>query len=154
MTKIIVTSQNRIRIGSCGIFDVLLYDTQHDIGYLQQEDLIMFGRLILILCTGNVSAANNQNHMQKALDIIKKVYSMDMQALALFFCSKLHKTIDQVLDMVRGKVLVEQEEALSALDKLEVELTGELENARLVRLMAKLGFINERPEFVFFLGIM
>jgi hypothetical protein len=31
---------------------------------------------------------------------------------------------------------------------LESDLTKELENARLVRLMMKLGFINERPEWV------
>lgn len=31
-------------------------------------------------------------------------------------------------------------------DELENELMSELENGRLVRLMAKLGFINERPE--------
>lgn len=31
-------------------------------------------------------------------------------------------------------------------DDLEHELLGELENARLVRLMSKLGFINERPQ--------
>ena len=35
----------------------------------------------------------------------------------------------------------------SAMDRLESELTSELENARLVRLLAKFGFINERPEF-------
>jgi PAB-dependent poly(A)-specific ribonuclease subunit 3 len=29
-----------------------------------------------------------------------------------------------------------------------MELQGELENARVVRLMTKLGFINERPEYV------
>lgn len=34
----------------------------------------------------------------------------------------------------------------SAVDRLEGELMSELENARLVRLMAKFGFINERPE--------
>lgn len=33
-------------------------------------------------------------------------------------------------------------------DELEGELMGELENARLVRLMCKFGFINERPESV------
>lgn len=31
-------------------------------------------------------------------------------------------------------------------DELESELSRELENGRLVRLMAKMGFINERPE--------
>lgn len=34
-------------------------------------------------------------------------------------------------------------------DQLEGELMSELENGRLVRLMSKLGFINERPEYVF-----
>jgi len=150
VTKILVVGQNRIRIGSCGIVDVLLHDTQQDIGYLQQEDLAMFGRLILILCTGNVSSPNNQGQVQKALDTINRLYSLDMHSLALFFCSKLHKTIDHVLDMVKGRILAEQEEALSAVDRLEDELMGELENARLVRIMAKFGFINERPEHVFF----
>lgn len=37
----------------------------------------------------------------------------------------------------------------SATDVLENELMGELENARLVRLLCKFGFINERPEYVF-----
>ena len=31
-------------------------------------------------------------------------------------------------------------------DHLEADMCKELENGRLVRLMAKLGFINERPE--------
>ena len=35
----------------------------------------------------------------------------------------------------------------SATDRLEAELMSELENGRLVRLLCKLGFINERPEF-------
>lgn len=34
----------------------------------------------------------------------------------------------------------------SAVDRLEGELMKELENARLVRLLCKFGFINERPE--------
>jgi PAB-dependent poly(A)-specific ribonuclease subunit 3 len=39
--------------------------------------------------------------------------------------------------------------AASAVDHLEGELMGELENARLVRLLCKFGFINERPEYAF-----
>lgn len=35
----------------------------------------------------------------------------------------------------------------SAIDRLEGELMSELENARLVRLLTKFNFINERPEF-------
>lgn len=36
----------------------------------------------------------------------------------------------------------------SAVDRLEGELMSELENGRLVRLLCKFGFINERPESV------
>ena len=76
--------------------------------------------------------------------------------------------------MIRGKVLVDLNDALllvsfslslswlsigvdsdlahmtlcSATDRLENELLSELENARLARLLCKLGFINERPEWV------
>lgn len=35
-----------------------------------------------------------------------------------------------------------------AIDKLESEFSSELENGRLVRLLCKFGFINERPEYV------
>ena len=51
-----------------------------------------------------------------------------------------------MLDSIRHRILQEQEEALNGLDRYEAELQGELENARLVRLMTKFGFINERPE--------
>lgn len=37
--------------------------------------------------------------------------------------------------------------ALGYADSLEEDLMRELENGRMVRMMAKLGFINERPEF-------
>ena len=35
-----------------------------------------------------------------------------------------------------------------AYDQVEVELGTEMENGRLFRLIAKLGFVNERPEFL------
>ncbi|KDR78367.1 hypothetical protein GALMADRAFT_95055 [Galerina marginata CBS 339.88] len=147
VTKVLVTGQNRVRISSCGIFDVLLYGTQQqDISFFQQEDLLKFGRLIFALCTNNLAAAN-QTNLTKSVDIMKKVYSMDLQAFALYLCSKIPKTIDQVLEMLRPRILQEHDEALMATDRLEYELLGELENARLFRLMCKFGFINERPEF-------
>ncbi len=162
---------------------------------LQQEDLLKFGRLIFALCSGNLAAATPAN-LQKSVEAMKKVYGVEVQALALFLCSSKIKmvcmpsvlivclgsviglmlvfhfvqNIDEVLDMIRPKVLQEQDEALMwvstssaicpslikihlspsfrATDRLETELMGELENARLFRLMCKFGFINERPECV------
>ncbi|PPQ70537.1 hypothetical protein CVT24_000292 [Panaeolus cyanescens] len=143
VTKILVTGQHR----SCGIIDVLLHDAQEqDISLLQQEDLLMFGKLIFVLMTGNVSATT-PHHFQQSLETMRS-RSPDLQALVTTLMnSQGPKTIDQVLDQIRPQILAEQDEALMATDRLENELLGELENARLVRLLCKFGFINERPEF-------
>ncbi|EDR09381.1 uncharacterized protein LACBIDRAFT_248700 [Laccaria bicolor S238N-H82] len=148
VSKVLLTGQNRIRISSCGIVDVLMHDTVQDMLTLQQEDLTMFGRLVFALCCNNVSAATSA-HFQKSLELIGRLYSADVKNVALFLISKggPHRNVDQLLDMIRGKVMQEQEEALNATDRLEHELQSELENARLVRLLCKFGFINERPEF-------
>jgi len=49
--------------------------------------------------------------------------------------------------MIGSRLLTEMDESQNAVDRLESELMSELENARLVRLLCKFGFINERPEF-------
>lgn len=76
------------------------------------------------------------------------------------------KSISQLFDMIGSRLVTEMDDsqrwvfdistiiplaykcASSAMDTLQTELMSELENARLVRLMCKLGFINERPEYV------
>ncbi|KAF8346742.1 hypothetical protein F5887DRAFT_960811 [Amanita rubescens] len=147
-TKILVTGQNRVRIGSCGLIDILTHDTPQDITNLQQDDLVMFGRLLYVLCCSTLAVTNGAV-FQKSLDTIGRQYSHDLKNAILFLMSKggQHRTIDQLLDMIRGKVLIDLNDALIATDRLENELLSELENARLVRLLCKFGFINERPEF-------
>ncbi|KAI6015704.1 kinase-like domain-containing protein, partial [Pisolithus marmoratus] len=145
--KILLTGKNRLRINACGIVDVLLYDTRQDIGLAQQEDLVMFGRLVIALCCSSITALNA---LPKALEIMSRIYSPDIKTLALYLISKPgpHKTIAQVMELIGTNRLVhEMDEMQIANDRLEAELMGELENGRLVRLLCKFGFINERPEF-------
>ncbi|KAJ7146020.1 hypothetical protein C8R44DRAFT_756377 [Mycena epipterygia] len=148
VTKVLVTSKNRLRVSSCGIVDVLMYDTPQDVHLLQQEDLTMFGRLVFALCTGNVMASSGGN-FQKSLEVMGRLYSPEVKTVALFLVNKggPHKNIGQLLEIISSRVVAEMGDALSAADVLENELMGELENARLVRLLCKFGFINERPEF-------
>lgn len=49
--------------------------------------------------------------------------------------------------LIAAKTLQETEHLHTFADSLESELAKELENGRLFRLVVKLGFINERPEF-------
>ncbi|KAH7907382.1 hypothetical protein BJ138DRAFT_1214236 [Hygrophoropsis aurantiaca] len=146
-TKILVTGKNRYYIYSCGIADVLMYDGRQDTSLLQQEDLAMFGRLVFGLCCNNLAAINT---LPKALEIMSHLYSVDIKNIALYLISKPgpHKNISQVIEMTgKNRLLREMDGMQSALDRVEGELMSELENGRLVRLLCKFGFINERPEF-------
>lgn len=75
----------RVRISSCGVVDVLMYDTRQDLAILQQEDLAMFGRLVFALCCNNLAAMNN---VPKAIETLGRQYSGDMKNVALFLISK------------------------------------------------------------------
>jgi PAB-dependent poly(A)-specific ribonuclease subunit 3 len=147
-TKILLTGKNRVRIGSCAVWDVLTYDQHLDVVASQHDDLQHFGRLIFALCCNNPQATTNGN-FQKSLEIISKTYSHDVKNIALFLISKNHphKNISTVFEMISGRLLTELDDALEGMDRLENEMLSELENARLVRLLCKFGFINERPEF-------
>lgn len=147
-TKVLITGKNRVRISSCGIVDVLTHDVRPapDLAMLQQEDLAAFGRLVLTLCCANPHAVSN---LGKAVEIVQRHYSVDVKNVALFLVSKPtpHKSIAQLFDMLGSRLLTEMDEMQNAVDRLEGELMSELENGRLVRLLCKFGFINERPEF-------
>jgi len=147
-TKILLTGQNRIRISSCGVVEVLLHDAPQDMTLLQQEDFTAFGRLLLILCCHNPMAFANQNYL-KSLEYVNRNYGPEMKNLVMYLTTKASgmRSIDQVLEMIRSRLVIETEDALIGADRFESELLGELENARLVRLLCKLNFINERPEF-------
>ncbi|KAI0270721.1 hypothetical protein BC834DRAFT_862895 [Gloeopeniophorella convolvens] len=154
VTKVIVTGRNRIRVGSCGLADVLTYSPSTParvpgtpVPAAQiQEDLVMFGKLIMALCCNNVAATSN---FAKSLEVVTQHYSTDLKNVALFCLSKpgAHKHIGQLFDMIGSRLLTEMDDLQNGMDHLEGQLMSELENARLVRLLSKFGFINERPEF-------
>lgn len=83
--------------------------------------------------------------------MVSRTYSQDFHTALLYLLSKPNpprKNIDDflALPVVREKVFEELNGALLQGDSLEAELGRELENGRLVRLLTKFGFINERPE--------
>lgn len=98
-SKILVTGKNRLRISSCGLIDVLMYDhatrmtasggqdAQQLLNQQQLDDLSMFGRLIIGLCVGATNAATG-GQFQKSLEIMARGYSQDVKAAALFLISK------------------------------------------------------------------
>ncbi|KAI9710066.1 MAG: hypothetical protein M1812_007530 [Candelaria pacifica] len=148
-SKILVTSKNRIRLNACGVFDVLHYErSQLGIPELQQDDLTQFGRLILSISSNNPAALHN---IPKAMELLSRHYTSHLKDCVVWLLGPSqpqgHKNLDNYISAISGHVIAVFDNTLHLDDQLNSELSRELENARLVRLMAKLNFINERPEF-------
>ncbi|KAI9814241.1 MAG: PAB-dependent poly(A)-specific ribonuclease subunit 3 [Pycnora praestabilis] len=148
-SKILLTSKNRVRLNACAIFDVTQHDTQLNIMELQQEDLVQFGRLILTIASSNPAAIHN---MPKSLEHIARSYSVQLKDCVFWLLgvtqpSQTPKNLDQFISGISSHIITSFDHTLHLDDQLNTELNRELENARILRLMTKLNFINERPEF-------
>lgn len=60
-----------------------------------------------------------------------------------------HKSVTDLMPMIGARFYTQLDALQLRSDVLENELTKELENGRLARLLVKMGTINERPELVF-----
>ena len=147
-SKILHTGQNRVRINCCSIFDVIAYDARAPasaIATQQADDLLNLGRLILCTACNSATASNN---VAASLDELARVYSPELKSMILWLLQKPHqnKDAEELVRLLAGRMADEFDSALNYNDSLESSLLRELENARLLRLLCKLGFINERPE--------
>jgi PAB-dependent poly(A)-specific ribonuclease subunit 3 len=147
VTKVLVTAKNRVRLNGCSVLDVIQYENQTPVAQLQRQDLVNFGLIILSLGADVLDTAQN---FARAMDQFKRFYRPDMQNAVIWLYSAMQnpdKTIDQFLSFISSQMTSALNGALHNDDYLHNELSREVENARLFRLMAKLNFINERPEF-------
>ncbi|GAA5840330.1 hypothetical protein JCM11251_006697 [Rhodosporidiobolus azoricus] len=146
VNRVLVTGKNRVRLGGASILDCLTWDGGQGIPAHQQDDLLSFGKLIIALACASTSAVHN---LPKSVDHISRMYSPDLKNVVLYLLSKPgpRKTIEEVFALMGARVVDELNSSLVAEDTMERELMRELENGRLVRLLTKFGFINERPEF-------
>lgn len=146
-SKILLTGKNRIRLNACAILDVVQYDTPAPVVQMQRQDLANLGLLILSLGSNTPDASQN---FAKAMDQFKRHYGKDLQAAVVWLYSAMQnqeKTIDQFIASISSQMVTAFDAALQLDDQVNSEFVREVENARLFRLMAKLGFINERPEY-------
>lgn len=142
-SRILVTGQSRIRLNCCGIFDVLHYDAPMPMDTLHQEDVQNLGRLIVVLA--NCSLAATQ-YMPKSIEYVEKYYSRGLADFVQHIFSKSAE-ISDLITIAAEHVMDSFNDSLVYTSYLESELSKELENGRLVRLLCKFGLINERPEF-------
>jgi PAB-dependent poly(A)-specific ribonuclease subunit 3 len=77
---------------------------------------------------------------------MKQHYSLDLQRVVMALLGGKY-TVSQICNSatVSDRIHDELDTASAAADALHSHLRNEYENGRLLRLMLKLGFINERP---------
>ncbi|POW07939.1 hypothetical protein PSTT_07854 [Puccinia striiformis] len=138
----------------------ILLTVNQSIEDLQVTDLRDLGRLICSITSSSLRSSpssttttdNNKNTttiLNKALEYLKQFYSDQLYQVVDYLLSESNDvvSIDGLLTLVWSRGLDEMTKVFNHNDLLEQALARELENGRLVRLMVKLGFINERPEF-------
>lgn len=147
-SKIIMTSKNRIRLNACSVLDVVQFDNAFQLDALKNEDFVQLGRLILSIA-GNANASLN---MTKAMDHLTRTYTPKLRECVNWLISNepgtvAEKNIDSFLQGISSEMVQTMDMQFHETDTLTQTLMSELENGRLVRLVAKLGLINERPEY-------
>ncbi|KAB8079581.1 PAB-dependent poly(A)-specific ribonuclease subunit pan3 [Aspergillus leporis] len=147
-SKVLVTGKNRIRLNACSIMDVVQYDTQRSITDLQRQDLVNFGQLIVTLGANSPSVMHNPT---KSMEHFTRAYSPQLKNSVFWLLNGMQKDQDRNIDVfitgISSQLMSTFDSALHMDDELTSDLSRELENGRLVRLMTKLNFINERPEY-------
>ncbi|KAL2888118.1 PAB-dependent poly(A)-specific ribonuclease subunit PAN3 [Ceratocystis lukuohia] len=152
LSKILVTDKNRIRLNACGIQDLVQMDERLSVSLQQEDDFIQLGKLILTISLGGTASPNFDGQFDAYFNDLKELgYSMDLRNIILWLLTPaspdIRKSIDDFLPRIVGHAFDTVDSSLHAQDSLTSALYGELENARLVRLLAKLGAVNERLEF-------
>lgn len=156
-SKVLLTSKNRLRLNGCGVFDIVQHEQNRPVQELQRADLQDLGRVILGIAARNQTAHQN---LPKALELVGRSYSERLRSCIAWLLvpppqpqdgsqSPIHSTeynVNSLLSSIVDKVMSVTDSTLHLEDELTTNLGRELENGRLVRLLAKLNVILERPD--------
>ena len=149
-SKVLLTSQKRIRLNGCGVLDVVKFSPQTGLQKSftleQQEDLVQLGRLVVSIAAGNINAYASP---YKALETLSRSYTERFHECIQWLLAppqQQHKDIDVLLSEISSHVVSVMDNSLHALDTMESTLATSLEDGRIARLEMKLHIILERAE--------
>lgn len=153
VSKIINTGGNRIRLSSCGISDVLDYGKpgRPDLKQLQRQDIKNLGKVLLDLSSlllpinlrstqEDVLVRNLTNSTKLNEDFINVLKVLNSKAPLDADASEFDLK-QFISDCLIDKTFSTVNSLENSTDYFELQLTSELENARLFRLLTKINFI-------------
>lgn len=136
-------------INCVGVPDALEFESRKSLESLQLEDIRQLGRLILSLATGTeITSNSDSNVMARCERFCLQTYSRELHNLTMTLIrSQKPPGIMDLCRALTGRIWDEMEVMGMGLQRTEKALGAEFESGRMLRIMLKLGFINERPEF-------
>lgn len=142
-SHILLTSGARFRIASVGVVDVLEFESRKTIQDMQIEDIIKLGYVILSLAARTTIGPKS---VESGLGILQQNFSQELYLLINLMING-SRTAEQICGIMIGKICDELDYSMTTSDALHSNLRNEYENGRILRLLLKLGLINERPEY-------
>jgi len=143
-SKVLCTGFGRIRVNCIGMMEALGGEVDRDdLHHLHRQDLSAVGQLMLTLACVGISPS-------PSLDVCAAHYSMEFTRIVAALCASADGgqlgSWRQLAGAMADRTMAEMD-ALSVFnDTTVLELAKECENGRLLRLLIKLGFVNERPD--------
>lgn len=175
-TKVIVTNKGRIKLSSCGISDIVEASKAHNqfqngnnlkadgtkmdtseltqskeekeehVSAEQKQDLTRLGEMLLNLAKSTVFINENEAQTLTRDEIIGRLqFSARFKGVLKYILSE-ESSWEELQASISPEILKVADGFQKSCDYMEANLTREVENARLVRLFAKLNVIGERPE--------
>lgn len=149
----------RLRINCVGIVDILEFEARKTLEELQRDDMRSLGCILLSMTTGSEITVNdiyrgNTSQQQGQIlvpyfDFVRQNYSRELFVLihSLLNPGVPPQTIRGVASSMAMRAFEELDEAHACIDNMDASLMGIYESGRALRLLLKLAFVNERPEF-------
>lgn len=150
----------RLRINCVGIADILEFEARRGLDELQDADMRALGCILLSMTTGAEVGADDiyrggstvQQQAQvlsEYLQFVKQNYSREMHVLvhSLLYPGARPSGIHAVAESLAMRAFDELDGAHGCIDEMHGALAGIYESGRAMRLLLKLAFVNERPEF-------
>jgi len=143
-----MNGEPRIRLAAVGIVDVLRPELVgkanvhgNGVSFAQREDLRAMGKLLAVLACGPT-----RSPMTDPISVAQHRCSQPLGRLITGLISDAITDCGMLTQLLAPVALDSLEAARASNDQLKVELAKELENGRLLRLLVKLAFVNERPD--------
>ena len=140
--RILLTQDGRARLAGAGVLDVLESDSEKALDSMQQADIAGLGSSLLDATCRDGYASKHSN---PSLAWVQENYSSDWYGF-LTACI-FDKSLEKAEKFLTRYYMNELNALYTQQDGLVDQLANQWMNSRLLRILVKLGFVNERPEY-------